>query len=156
MAYHGIAASLLRYGIIFWANSPDFQQVFKAQKRCIRSMFRICTTDSCKPYFVQHRILTLPSIYILEIALFVKKNPQLFPRLSDTVVRNRRDNTRLRIHGSKTELMRKSIFCMGPNIYNKLPTELKTLNIMLFKKRLKNILVNKCYYNVKDYLNDSF
>ena len=112
-------------------------------------------TDSCKPYFIKHKILTLPSIYILEIAIFVKTNPNLFPRMADVFPRNRRDNSQLCQHRSRTALMRKSVFCMAPIIYNKLPNDLKELNLELFKKKIKNFLASKAYYDVKEFLMES-
>lgn len=153
-AYHGLVASVLRYGIIFWGNSTNREAAFKAQKRCIRSMFGLQVTDSCVPYFRKHRILTLPALYIYEIALFVRLNPNLFSYLSDTVQRNRR-NDMLRGRRAKTALMRKSIFCRAPQIYNKIKKSIRELELTGFKKQFKEFLCNKCYYNLNDYLNDT-
>lgn len=151
-AYHGIAASHLRYGIIFWGNSTDANTAFKAQKRCIRSMFGLKTVDTCKPYFKKYKILTLPCMYILETAMFVKTNPKLFPRLEDAVPRSRRDMTILRIYPAKTALMRKSIVCMAPTIFNRLPKRWKELNSSAFKRQLKTFLLQKAYYSVSEFL----
>lgn len=153
-AYYGLVESVLRYGIIFWGNSTNKDMVFKMQKRCIRAMFSIHRTDSCKPLFIKHKLLTLPSLYIFEIALFVHKNPRLFPCISDIIKRNRRDNSRLCVPSAKTALMTKSVVCRAPTIYNKLPKHVKQLNTNQFKKTLKKILTEKCYYNIDDFLND--
>lgn len=153
-AYHGLVASVLRYGIIFWGNSTNREAAFKAQKRSIRAMFRLQVTDSCEPFFKKYKILTLPSMYIYETALFVKLNAHLFPNLSDTVKRNRR-NDMLRGRRAKTALMWKSIFCIAPQVFNKLPKQMKKLNLNGFKKELKELLCKKCYYNLNDFLNDN-
>jgi hypothetical protein len=63
-AYNGHIASIICYGIIFWGNSVNALQVFKAQKKCIRTIKCLKVTDSCKMYFVLLRILTVPSLYI--------------------------------------------------------------------------------------------
>lgn len=117
-------------------------------------MFGLKVTDSCMPYFIKYNILSLPSLYIFEVVVFVKCNPHLFPRLSDNVIRNRRDKHRLQSLKVKTSLLGKSVFCMGPKLYNKIPNSIKECNINLFKKRLKSLLTSKCYYNVNDFLND--
>ena len=39
-------------------------------------------------------------------------------------------------------------------IYNKLPDDIKQLPIHQFKKKLHSLLINRCYYDVKDYLCD--
>ncbi|KAI5644419.1 hypothetical protein NE865_03526 [Phthorimaea operculella] len=125
-AYYGMVDTHLRYGVIFWANSTDRELAFKAQKRCIRSMLHIKQDDSCRPYFIKHKILTLPCLYILEMALFVKRNPDLFTKVSDVVVRNRRDNDLVCIPRFKTALMKKGVICMAPRIYNKIPKHIRT------------------------------
>lgn len=153
-AYHGLVSSCLRYGVIFWGNSTDKELVFKAQKKSIRAMFKLLPTDSCKPYFQKYKILTLPSLYIFEIVMFVKLNSQLFPRLSDVKPRNRRDNFVLCLHGAKTALMQRSVFCMAPKIYNKLPKLWREQNLLTLKKTLKEFLVEKAYYTVLEFLND--
>lgn len=154
IAYYGIAESILRYGLIFWGNSTDWETIFRAQKRCLRSMFKLKVTDSCKPYFEQYKILTLPSLYILEVVMFVKCNPHLFPRLEDVAHRNRRDNSKLCLHPCKTALMRRSIFCMAPIVYNKLPKIWRELNTEALKRRLKLFLVQRAYYNIKEFLDE--
>lgn len=150
-AYYGIAESHLRYGLIFWGNSTEKETIFKSQKRCIRAMFKLKSTDSCKSYFKEYKILTLPCLYILEVAVFVKTNPSRFTRLADVVPRNRRDDSKLCLQIAKTALMRKSVFCMAPFIYNKLPKSWKALSIPLFKKKLSSFLVNKAYYNILEF-----
>lgn len=156
MAYHGLVASLLRYGIIFWGNSTDKEIAFKAQKKCIRAMFNLKSTESCKPVFTKYKLLTLPSLYIFEVASFVKSNPHLFTRLSEAFPRNRRDNSQLCLHSAKTALMSKSVFCMAPKIYNKIPQSYKALTTNLFKNKIRNLLTDKCYYNINDFLTDTF
>lgn len=155
-AYYGLVDSVLRYGIVFWGQSADREQVFRMQKRCVRSMCGIKTTDSCLPSFKSLQILTFPSLYILETALFVKNNPDLFQKLSDT----RKNSTRSQYINDlcqakcKTALMKKSFFGIAPRIYNKVPNAIKQLPVLKFKKTLKNVLIQKCYYTIDDFLND--
>ena len=118
-------------------------------------MFGLNATDSCKPYFIEHSILSLPSLFIYEIGVFVKTNPSLFSRLSDVIVRNRRENNdRLCIVRSSTTLKHNSVFCTAPIIFNKIPNSIKQLPITLFKKQLKIYLTNKCYYSLIEFLNE--
>lgn len=154
IAYHGIVASNIRYAIIFWGNSTDVIKVFKYQKRCIRTMFHLKVTDSCKPFFYKYKILTLPSLYILETAMYVKNNPNLFCCPSDVVVRNRRDNNKVCLLDRKTKMMGKSIFAMAPTIFNKLPKCIRILPNLEFQRKLKTILSIKCYYTLNEYLID--
>lgn len=157
-AYHGLVASVLRYGIIFWGQSTDRELLFKMQKRCIRSMCGLKTTDSCVPSFKSLKILTLPAMYILESAVFVKSKPHLFAKMSDTKRKPIRAQyvSQLCNIKCKTSLMQKSFFGIAPKIYNKIPENIKKMPLVKFKKTLASLLIDKCYYKIEDFLNDSF
>uniref|UniRef100_A0A2A4JUV6 Reverse transcriptase domain-containing protein n=1 Tax=Heliothis virescens TaxID=7102 RepID=A0A2A4JUV6_HELVI len=154
-AYHGIVHSVLRFGVIFWGNSTNKEIVFKSQKRCIRAMFGLQSIDSCKQYFIKFKILTLPSLFIFEVAIFVKCNPNLFSRPADISTRSRRDNDKLCIVPCNTALMHKSVFCLAPVIFNKVPKSIRQLPLNKFKIKFKEFLIAKCFYNLNEYLNDS-
>lgn len=149
-AYHGYVGSTLRYGIIFWGNSTDKERAFKAQKRCIRSMFNLHQTESCNPYFVNQKILTLPCLYIFECAVFVRQNIHLFEYCSRA-----RHQDKLRTIPSKTHFLYESILCMAPRIFNHIPCSIRSIaEIKMFKNVLHDMLVVKCYYSVRDFLAD--
>lgn len=151
-AYHGYVAPILRYGIIFWGNATDKMVAFRAQKRCIRAMCYLKRHQSCKESFIKLKLLTLPCLYISELALFVKKNPTLFPKCK---VGGRRENNVQYPKVSKTSLMSKSVICRAPIIYNKLPMFIRNWNdINSFRNRLNKFLVIKAYYSLDEYLND--
>jgi hypothetical protein len=152
LAYHGYIGSILRYGIIFWGNSTNKKNVFIAQKKCIRAICSIKKTDSCKPYFKELKILTLASLYIYEVAVFVKSNPNMFPTKSI----NSRHKYRINTVPGKTALLRNSILGMSSRIYNFLPDVLKQLHLEKFKKKLKEELINRAYYTIDDFFKDKF
>lgn len=152
-AYYGHTASLLRYGVIFWGNSTNKVKVFRAQKRCIRAMFGLGRTDTCKGVFKQWKILTLASLYIYEVGNFVRTNLDRFDMYP---VGTRREGI-LRHPSCKTALFRKSVFGMAPTIYNKIPLSIRSEgNLMAFKNRLNKLLEEKVYYTIDEFLNDKF
>lgn len=155
-AYHGYVMSCLRYGIIFWGNSTDRDKPFKAQKRCVRAMCGLKTGDSCLPIFKSLKILTVPCIYIYEIGIFVKTNPHLFDKLADNFRHpiRKQYKHKLCLKACKTALVHKSILNMAPKIFNKIPNEIKLLNLNLFKKKLFTFLIEKTYYKIVDFLED--
>lgn len=158
VAYHGLVVSVLRFGIIFWGNCSERESIFKAQKRCLRAMFGLKVTDSCVPVFKSHKLLTFPCLFILELAIFVKTNKYLFPSLHDTRKRTasmRSQYQNLLYTGAyKTALLKKSVICMAPTVYNKIPNNIKEQPFKIFKKRLTTLLLDKCYYSVTDFLAD--
>ena len=60
-------------------------------------MFNLKVSDTCKPHFRLHGLLTLPCLYILEIAIFVKVKKYLFPALAELFNRSRRITLRLNV-----------------------------------------------------------
>lgn len=72
-AYYGYVYPQLSYGIIFWGNSVDIQSTFILQKRCLRNIYSMDDTESLRDVYKNYKFLTLTSLYILELCIFVKK-----------------------------------------------------------------------------------
>jgi hypothetical protein len=83
MIYFVYFHSIMSYGIVFWGNSTDNDQIFKLQKRAIRVMTNSSNRISCHGLFKELGILSLCSQYILSLVLFVAKNMDDFIIESD-------------------------------------------------------------------------
>jgi hypothetical protein len=83
MVYHAYFHSILRYGIIFWGNSPYSIDIFRLQKRVIRIICSTKNRDSCRDYFKQLKILPLQSQYVFSILTFVANNINYYKFYSD-------------------------------------------------------------------------
>lgn len=155
-AYYAYAYAWIRYGIILWGNSVDAQDLFITQKKCIRILSNIKVPETCRPCFRKLKILTLISIYILEICKFVRKYPQYFLKQSDFP---RRFKSRYE-HNLVLPTSKLSIHSSGPNvmavkIYNKIPEKIKLLEkYNIFERQLKEMLIEKTYYTLDEYFND--
>ncbi len=69
----------LQYGIPIWGHgSASMSHLFILQKKSIRIVFKLRARHHCKDIFRRNKILTLPSLYILETLRIVKRNPNLF------------------------------------------------------------------------------
>ncbi|KAI5635103.1 reverse transcriptase (RNA-dependent DNA polymerase) domain-containing protein [Phthorimaea operculella] len=102
-AYYAYAYSWMRYGILLWGDSTDSEDIFIQQKKCIRIIYNLHPLTSCKPYFIKNKILTLPSIYILETASFVRKNIAKFEFCTRA-----RHKDKLKLPAPKMELFKSS------------------------------------------------
>ena len=154
-AYYGYVQSVLRYGLLIWGNSTDVDIAFIMQKKCIRAIFGLGPFDSCRPCYKQYKILTLPSIYILEACLFVVNNPECFQRLDQVSNRNLRPQFKNKLYYPRANLAtvtRNSMF-MCIKIYNKLSAEQRGLTSKELRKSLSKWLTEKCFYSVNEYLN---
>lgn len=149
-AYHGYVASNLRYGIIMWGNSASLNKVFVTQKRCIRAICDVPPETSCKPLFKQLRLLTVPSLYIYETAIFVRTHMYLFEKKKDKINFMSRYPDKIWMPLCRTKLRSTNSYIMCIKIYNSIPEALKKLNLNIFKRQLHEWLTNKCFYSVKD------
>ena len=163
--YFADVQSHILYTIVIWGGSPHMQQIFTAQKRCVRAMAGKrywrgpAALDSCKPLFREFSILTVYSLYVLEAAKFVKKYPEKFsqnkdhPNISVRVTRN--------ITFKETDLFVKS--CSNSNfghnplimlarIWNHLPENIKSIeDVKTFKNTLKKLLLKHIFYDMHEF-----
>ncbi len=72
--YYGIIYPHLLYALPLWGfSSSRVNHLFVLQKRAIRTIFHFNSREHCREVFRSYKLLTLPSIYILETLTFVKK-----------------------------------------------------------------------------------
>lgn len=156
IAYHGYVGSILRYCIIIWGNGTTINQIFIAQKRCIRAIFGIKRKVSCRPYFMQYKILTVACLYISEVCIFVHKYKNLFTETQAMYSRNARLQYKYKLYKpvAKLALTSKNTYMMCVTIYNKLPDVFKSKNLKIFRKMLLTWLYDKCFYSISEYLNE--
>lgn len=156
VTYYAYAHAWFTYGIILWGNSTDAPSVFILQKRLIRIITNIEQTDSCKPYFKEHKILTLIGIYILELCKLVRKYPDTYKTRGDIQTSHSlRHKNRLNLPQSHLKMHSSSPYSMSIKIYNKLPEYLKQIEkTNIFINKVKQFLINKSYYSLDEFLND--
>jgi hypothetical protein len=75
--YYAYFESQMKYGIIFWGRGRDSAKVFQIQKKVICLISVVNTCDSCRHTIMEYRILTVASLYILEVLCFIKKNSKV-------------------------------------------------------------------------------
>lgn len=150
-AYHGYVSSQLKYGLILWGNSVDADVIFKAQKKCIRAITGAGFSDHCKPLFQKKNILTVPSMYIYEISIFVKKNPNCFLKMTTKSNRGVHRNKLLQPQ-TNLALCRKNVHCMAIKIYNIFTDKFKELPLKQFQKSLFEHLLERCYYSIDEFM----
>lgn len=158
-SYYAYVNSRIKYGIIFWGNSVEANRIFKLQKTCIRSIFHLKRSDTCRILFKQKRILTLPCLYVYEGACFVKNNyVEFISRYEADHLYNTRDyaSARLRIPQTPYSQVQRNVVTQLIKIYNHLPNNYKDLPFKHFKKKLMNFLISETFYSVSDFFNYNF
>jgi hypothetical protein len=65
--------SCLRYDIILWGRDSESYKTFKVQTKALHIISGVSYHMSCRQIFKDYYILTLSSLYILEVIYFIKK-----------------------------------------------------------------------------------
>lgn len=151
--YYAQVESRLRYGVCFWGDSTLSQSVFISQKRILRSIASLPYSHTCRDVFVQYKLLTLTSLFIYEMCIYVFQNKHKFNLNKDIHSANTRQKNDIRVPFSKLTIANKSPNYLGPKIYNNLPDHLKRNNMKLyhFKREMKLFLVDKCFYSLSEF-----
>jgi hypothetical protein len=152
--YHAHVCSQIRYGIVLWGNSSHAHKVFVAQKKCLRAIWGLKNIQSCKQLFIENKFLTLPAMYIYEIAKLVKENLSLF-HLRDNANRRAETHVPLSMPAPRLELYRKNCYYMATLVYNSIPKSISDLCYNRLCKTLRLWLEKQCFYSVGEFLHTS-
>lgn len=155
--YFGLFQSIMTYGLIFWGSARESSQVFIVQKRAVRCMSGVTRRTSCKPYFKQLCLLTLPCLYIYTLILYVKRIGYETKR-RDIHSHEVRSRERLQVPFDRLTVTQHNPKHIGIKITN----HLKYLNAALFsitsehkfKTVLKTFLIERCYYTLEEFFSD--
>lgn len=151
MTYHSLFYSHLNYGIILWGNSSGAKRVFTLQKRAVRAILGLNKFTSCKKYFIDLAILTVPCIFILHCLLHAKDN------LTNCVTRDciHSYNTRQKSHIDMPHVrLAKSqhhFSHISLKYFNMLPENVKSEPRKKFKTIIQEWLTTQAFYEVKEY-----
>lgn len=154
-AYFSLIESHLRYGICFWGSCPRylFNILFVLQKRAIKSIFKLKIKDSSKPYFLSHRILTLPCLFLLETCCLIFR--KFKDEINSVSVYNTRQKYSTNLPIPASSQVRGSIVYGGKKLFNHLPLRVRGMNSeRKFRTEVKALLASKAYYSIDEFLND--
>lgn len=121
MIYHAYFHSIMKYGIIFWGNSPDARKAFLLHKKTIRIMMGMKQRDTCRPVFKKLNILTLASQYILSLMIFMISNLEHFTFNCAIHNKSTRHRGNLHVLQSHLTIRQKGVHYMIVKIFNSLP-----------------------------------
>lgn len=157
IVYFAHMHSRLSYGVSIWGSHPKAIHLFRLQKRALRYMAKasynpvapIFFKDSCKPLFKCFNILTLPSLYIYYVILYVVEN-----NLHIVSSNHSHDTRSKKVPKPKKHVhsfYKRTPAYAGLQLYSHLPDDLKA-NKRNFKPSLKKYLMDKCFYSVHEFI----
>lgn len=154
VAYYGVVYPFLSYAVAVWGyECGRTHQIFKLQKKAIRIIFKKTRSFPCRTIFINNRILSFPSIYILNCVVFVKKNFHLFQEKPSTHLYGLRRRLDLAIPEHKTSFFKNQLLYNGVRLFNALPMPLKEqTDADRFAKEVKELLLKLCPYSIRDFV----
>lgn len=151
-AYYSLFHSHIAYAIIAWGHCADAGRLFGLQRKAIRLLAGLGFREDCRGAFRELRVLTLPSLYILQNLLYVKKNLLQYETHEDIHTYNTRGKSNLVPLCCRLKRCQDGPGYWGVKFFNVLPCDLKQLPYNLFHSKLKDILIMNSFYNFGDYL----
>jgi hypothetical protein len=153
--YFSYAHLIISYEIIFWGNSSHSEDIYKIQKRIIRTNTNSSRNASCRQLLKDLNILPIQPQYEYSILLFVTKNKDQFLSNSQVHEINARQTFDLYVPTANLTIYQKGVYYSGIQIYNHLPTAIKDLSDYKnkFKLALKRHLLHNSFYSLEEYFN---
>ncbi|PSN42699.1 hypothetical protein C0J52_23395, partial [Blattella germanica] len=119
--------------IALWGNHYTSIRIFKLQKKAIRI---ICGSDvqaHCRPLFIKLNVISLPSLYVYNCILYVKKNMNKFLSHHDVHNYNTRNCSDIVPEFCRFSTTQKNLHNMSVNLYNRLPKSIRYMEYKKFK-----------------------
>ncbi|KAI5632155.1 reverse transcriptase (RNA-dependent DNA polymerase) domain-containing protein [Phthorimaea operculella] len=152
--YFATVHSVLSYGSELWAQCADWERVFRMQKRAVRSIVGIASDESVREHFKDLRIMTLPSIHVQQMAIFMFHNIDSFSRKGSIPTHNLRSNAhknRVIPPAHKLARSEQSVYVLGPAIYNRLPESIRVAkSLQCFKAKTQSWLLANNFYSLSE------
>ena len=151
--YFATVHSLLQYGAELWGRAADWERAFRMQKRAVRAVSGMPCDASARPLFKQLNILTLPSVIIYQIAVYVRRNLSALKRYRDVNSYTTRSAERLVSLSRKLMRSDRLTHVVGPTVYNNIPGDIVAApSLYCFKNKLKRWLIEQTFYNFEEFI----
>jgi hypothetical protein len=111
--YFAYFQSRIKYIIMFWMTDSYSQKIFRLQKNGIQLMYGIKRRESCRSVFKIHKILTMTSLYILEVLCYTKKSSEFITYNSQLHNYNTRGKNYFHISACNTACVKRSVINLG-------------------------------------------
>jgi hypothetical protein len=101
--------------------------------------------ESCRPIFKESGILTITSLYILEVISYIRKHKADLIQNMNIHNHNTRLNKDYLVNYCRTSLFKRSEINRGIELYSKVPNKIKNMeSFIIFKRELKSIFIKSC------------
>lgn len=143
----------LMYGVLLWGNATGAKTIFKRQKKAVRCLAGLGPQESCKHYFKELNIITLPGLYIYHCLLYAKENLNDFNLNQSKHLHNTRNKHMIDLPFYRLSKTHKCYKYLSIELFNKLPKKAHSVSFSKFKTALYDWLKNKEFYSIEEFNN---
>lgn len=152
-AYFSIFHSIMSYAVLTWGHAPQSRRLFGLQRRAVRLVYGLGYRDDCRLAFRRLGILTLPSVYILEVLLHIRRNIDLYAVNGGVHSYETRGRGDLTAGYCRLKRCQDGLRYWSIKFFNSLPTEIRALPLREFKAKMKKNLIDNAFFNFDEFLN---
>jgi hypothetical protein len=115
-------------------------------------MVGVSSRTSCRQLFKELNILTLVSLYVMEVTYYIRKHHQFVDLNSNIHAHNTCRKMDIHIQSYNTDLYKRNVINMETKLCNKLPGYMKEIDsYKTSKKELKSLLLHS-FYSVEEFV----
>lgn len=151
MVYYSLFHSHISYGLILWGHSAGSKKILLLQKKAIRIISSSRRHEHCKPIFKQLGVMTIFSQYVFQCLMYIKENRETFSSRSDIHSYETRKKGNIDIPSCRLSRTRDSFPAVAIKMFNHLNSELRSLELGKFKRKMSQYLCQKPLYSVSEY-----
>jgi len=146
-------SSVYKFRLAIFSLMQVFHNVLNNCTRIIRVITNSGRRDSCRDFYKNLQILSLPSQYIFSLLVFVNKNRSCCISNSEIHDSNTRHNHNVHLPSTNLTLVQKGVLLSGSKIHNHLPLNVKMLSkdVKRFKSALRTYLTQHAFYSLDEY-----
>lgn len=155
-AYYSLFHSNMSYAILAWGHSAHAKQICSLQRRAIRIITGSSYYSDIKQKFIDLKILTFTSVFVMKCLLWMRDNTHLFKQHNDIHHYDTRNNSKIEIEFHRVNKSKFSTNYYAPKLYNKLPSHIKYLPANQYKEQIKTYLTERAFYSLNEVFDDNF
>lgn len=152
--YFAFIQSHITFGLSLYGSTSteNLNKLLIYQKKAIRIMLALKWNDTVKEHFAELGIMTVYSLYIFQLILFIKKNSANIATLGHGHNFNTRHKSDFAFCQHRLSFFEKKPSYAGIKYYNKLASDIKSIEKFKdFKRSLKDVLICRPLYSLDEF-----
>lgn len=149
-AYHAVFHSRVKYCVSLYGGSVHAGRVLKLQKKALRIICNKNFRYSCRGLFKQLKILTVTSEFIYSTVVKIHARKHTYLTHSDVHHYPTRHRSELVVPAVRLTTSARNV--LDVRLYNKLPENIRGMNLHNFKSKVRAYLLDSTVYTCQEFM----